>query len=264
MVLVAVPLAVPAAPPKTPPDGLQYQRVSFSLALGQTSFDTQLRSDGAPAVPGTTLSGEDDLGLAKDKTTGTADITVRIWDRHRFRFGSEFLSLNRAGDTTLGRPVLYGGSVYRPGDRTATTLNLRRYNALYLYSPIRNERFELAAGAGVALVDFASALKVDARGLDEVDDGVVPVPHLALEGLWRFADRWYVEGRARYLQAAVSKANASEQSFSAAVVWAWQPGMALSLGYHSYQLEAESRFSGAPGYFRLKTSGPQLAVRVGF
>lgn len=265
MVLAAAPVgAATAGPPKTPPDGLQYQRVSFSLALSQTNFDTQLRSDSSPGVRGTLVSGEDDLALPKDKLTGLADLTVRIWDRHRFRFGTDFLSLNRNGETALSRPILYGGSVYRLGDTTRTTLDLRRYTATYLYSPIRNEKFELAAGIGLALFDFASALEVPARGLDEADDGMAPVPHLAVEGLWRFSRHWYVEGRARYLQASVSKANASEQAFSAAVVWAWQPGMALSLGYQSQEVEAESRFSGAPGLFRLKTSGPQLAVRVGF
>lgn len=253
-----------AAAPKAPEDGLQYQKISLSLSLGSTTFNSLLRSDASPGVPGTPLSGEGDLGLAKRRTTGMGELTLRARSRHRFRIGADYLALNRHGTAAFNQPVDFGGSVYRPADRTDVVVNLRRATATYLYSPIRNERFELSAGVGVELLDFSSELSVDARSLMETVTGTAPLPRVAVDGLWRVSPKWYLEGRANYLQGNISKATVSEKMLEAAAIWVWKPGMAFSLGYHFHDIEADTRFLGAPGRIHLRTSGPHVAVRVGF
>lgn len=264
LLLAAVPGLAVAGPPKKPNDGLQYQRVVFSASLGRASFDTLLRRDTAPGVLGTPLVAEDDLGLASGKLTGTAELTVRVEGRHRFRLGVDYLGMERSGSAPLSTAVVYGGNTYQVNDTLATALDLRRYSVTYLYSPIRNERFELSVGAGADLVDFRAAVRSAAGGVGRSDAGTAPVPRLAVEGLWRFSDHWYAEGRAAYLRGVIQDANGTVRGYSANVVWAWQPGMAFTLGYQHYQLEAESRFNSKPGRFEFSSSGPQLAVRVGF
>lgn len=253
-----------AAAPPSPRDGLQYQKVAFSVALGSSSFASLLRSDAAPGVPGTPLSGEDNLGLANRRTSGVGELTLRTRSRHRLRIGADFLALNRHGTATFDQPVAYGGSLYLPTDRAQSVVNLRRAIATYLYSPIRNERFELAAGLGVELVDFHAALAVDARSLQEKVTGTAPLPRMVVEGLWRVSPNWYLEGRAGYLQGTISKATVAEKALGASALWVWKPGVAFSIGYQFHDLEADSRFPEAPGRFHLRTSGPQVAVRVGF
>lgn len=262
--LLAAPGLAVAGPPKKPNDGLQYQRVVFSASVGRASFDTLLRRDSSPGVLGTPLVAEEDLGLASGKLNGTAELTVRVEGRHRFRVAADYLGMERAGSTPLSTAVVYGGTTYQVNDTLATALDLRRYSATYLYSPIRNQRFEVSVGAGVDLIDFRAAVESPARGVGRSDEGTAPVPRLAVEGLWRINEHWYAEGRAAYLRGVIQDANGTVRGYSANVVWAWQPGMAFTLGYQRYQLEAESRFSRTPGRFEFRSSGPQLAVRVGF
>ena len=262
--LVLLPGATLAAAPRAPSNALQYQRVVFTASVGRTSFDTLLRRDSAPGVLGTPLVAEDELGLAKSKLTGTAELTLRVVGRHRFRVGADYLSMGRSGSAPLTRAVVYDGTTYQATDTLQTALDLRRFSATYLYSPIRNERFELSAGVGVDLIDFRAEVGSAARGLGSRDDGSAPVPRLAVEGLWRISEHWYVEGRAAYLRGVIQDANGTIRGYSGNVVWAWQPGMAFTLGYQRYQLEAESRFTGTSGRVEFKTGGPQLAVRVGF
>ena len=262
--LVLLPGATLAAAPRAPSNALQYQRVVFTASVGRTSFDTLLRRDSAPGVLGTPLVAEDELGLARSKLTGTAELTLRVEGRHRFRVGADYLSMGRSGSAPLTRAVVYDGTTYQATDTLQTALDLRRFSATYLYSPIRNERFELSAGVGVDLIDFRADVGSAARGLGSRDDGSAPVPRLAVEGLWRISEHWYVEGRAAYLRGVIQDANGTIRGYSGNVVWAWQPGMAFTLGYQRYQLEAESRFTGTSGRVEFKTGGPQLAVRVGF
>ena len=253
-----------AGPPQAPSDALQHQRVVVTASLGRSTLDTQLRRDAALGVPGTVLSAEDDLGLAGTKLTGTADLTVRMRNRHRFRVGADYLTLERQGTATPSTPFVYGGTTFRVTDQVQTTLDLRRYSAMYLYSPLWNERFELSVGLGVDLIDFRALLAIPARGVQRQDSGTAPVPRAGIEGLWRISPHWYAEGRAHYMQGTVAQGTGKLQAFSANVVWAWQPGMAFELGYQRYDLQGESFYPSIPGRVHLKTGGPQLAVRVGF
>lgn len=262
--LAVVPAVAFAAPPPTPSDGLQYQRVVFTATLGRNSLDTQLRRDAAVGVPGTLLSGEDDLGLARSKLSGTAEFTVRTRNRHRFRVGADYLAWERQATATPTVPFVYDGITYGVTDAVQTTLDLRRYSATYLYSPFRNERFELSVGLGVDLIDFQALLAVPERGVKQQDTGTAPVPRAGIEGLWRISPHWYAEGRASYVQGTVAQGSGKLKAFSANVVWAWQPGMAFQLGYQRYDLQGESFYTSVPGKVHLKTGGPQLAVRVGF
>ena len=264
LALVTAPTLALAGPPKAPSDALQYQRVVITASVGRASMDTLLRRDSAPGVLGTPLVAEEDLGLASGKLNGTAELTVRVEGRHRFRVGADYLGMERTGSAPLSTSVDYGGTTYPVNDTLATSLDLRRYSATYLYSPVRNERFELSAGLGVDLIDFRAAVESRASGVRRSDEGTAPVPRLAVEGLWRISEHWYAEGRAAYLRGVIQDANGTVRAYSANVVWAWQPGMAFTLGYQRYQLEAESRFSRTPGRFEFRSSGPQLAVRVGF
>lgn len=264
LVVLAAPCLGHAAPPKAPSDALQDQRVVLVATFGRSSLDTQLRRDAAVGVPGTPLSAERDLGLAGSKLTGTAEFTVRTRKRHRFRVAADYLALERQGTATPSTPFVYGGTTYRATDAVETTLDLRRYSAMYLYSPLHNDRFELSVGLGVDLIDFQALLAVPARGIRRQDTGTAPVPRAGIEGLWRISPHWYVEGRANYVQGTVAQGTGKLQDFSANVVWAWQPGMAFQLGYQRYDLQGESFYPSVPGKVHLTSSGPQLAVRVGF
>lgn len=256
--------SVQAAAPKAPQEGLQYQRVTFIASLGRNSFDTRMRSDTTPTLQGTLLSAEDDLGLDRGKLAGTAELTIRVRNRHRFRIATDYLAMERQGTASLARDITYGGSLFRSGEQVESFLDLRRYSAMYLYSPVRNDGLELSVGLGAALIDFSSAVTLPARGLEERDDGTAPAPSVAIEGLWHVSGKWYLEGRASHLRGVVNEATGRLTSFSANAVWEWRPGMAFSLGYEGYHVAAESRYASAPGAFKLKVDGPRLAVRVGF
>jgi hypothetical protein len=134
----------------------------------------------------------------------------------------------------------------------------------YSYAFIQNDRFELAAGIGLHLMDL------DVRGNDPIRfayydtsiAGILPTP--ALESAWRITRRISVTARAEYLRAALNGTAGKLGDFHADAQLRIVPNLSIGAGYSLVELRLESVSSNNPGLASIRLRGPEVFLRASF
>lgn len=229
--------------------------------------DTRVRLDSGavPPVPGTVINAEDTLQLDDAVDLGRMELWFRFGDRTRLRV--DYFKLNRFGAVVLDEDIAFGNDLYLTGENIESTLDYRSLSFSFLYSFLRREKFELAAGIGVYLLDVQAAAEAVDRNAREEESGVAPVPTLALDGTWRFARRWSLGARGQYVSTTIDGIDGTLGEYHADVQYRWKRNLAVGLGYTALDVDINvDPASGHdfPGLFRLKTSGPEFFLRVSF
>jgi hypothetical protein len=90
------------------------------------------------------------------------------------------------------------------------------------------------------------------------------MPTLALDGSWRVADRWSVNGRVQYLVVHTQGVKGSFGNYHADLQYrAWQ-NLAAGLGYSMRQVLVNSFDPGNTGRVDFQFKGPEAFLRVSF
>jgi hypothetical protein len=261
-----------APPPATPRRSLEPPPVEIpspitdhfsirgSFLDGKVSTDA--RFDSTNGAAGTPFSAENDFGLNDKSTQGRIEVIVRMRERSRLRV--DYFKLDRAGGVVLARPIRFRNTVYAPGDLVQSELNLRLMGFTYAYSLLQRETFELGLGLGVHLVQADTRAAVRARSVRDSGSADGGLPTLALDGTWRFAERWSVNARAQYLKVNVSGVDGNFSDAHFDVQYRWKPNVALGLGYSTIRLDASLNSSDLPGALAISTRGPEAFLRVSF
>lgn len=231
------------------------------------SADTRVRLDSSavPPVPGTVIDAEGTLRLDDAVDLGRMELWFRFGDRTRLRV--DYFKLNRFGATVLDGDLSFGDDLYLAGESIESSLDYRSLSFSFLYSFLRREKFELAAGIGVYLVDVQAAAEAVDRNAREEESGVAPVPTLALDGTWRFARRWSLNARGQYVSTTIDGIDGTLGEYHADVQYRWKRNLAVGLGYSALDVDIDvDPASGHdfPGFFRLKTDGPEFFLRFSF
>ncbi|HEY1899563.1 MAG TPA: hypothetical protein VGG49_07210 [Steroidobacteraceae bacterium] len=227
------------------------------------SVKTDLRLD-PPGIPlaGTDLSGTQDLGFRPSENDGMVELMFRLRDRNRIT--ADYLELDQSGSQTLDRSIVFGDQVFSSGEAVNSALQWRVMGITWTYAFIQNDRFELAAGLGVHLMDLDVRGEVPARfGSYETSiAGALPTP--ALDAVWRITRRFSVTAQGQYLRATINGTSGSLGDFHADVQFRAVPNLALGAGYSVVQLKLDSITQSSPGLVGIRLHGPELFVRASF
>ncbi len=240
------------------------ERVRITLGARQTSDTTNLRVDSTAAIAGTPVSGENDFGLDDKKVTPQFQALIRAGQRHRLRF--DYFQLDRSGDVVLDQPILFRNAVLAPGDQVRSNLSLRTFGIAYGYSIIHGEKFELAPTLSVNMLDFSARARVQepARRIDQREDVAGPFPTIGLDASWIISKRFYLDGRFQYLKASVDDFDGSFTLFEVSALYRWRANLAIGAGYFSQKARITSTQSDESGFFNIKSTAPELFMRVAF
>jgi hypothetical protein len=263
--LALLPAVAVAAPPQQTRDDPMFDDIvtlSGSFVYAKTS--TGFRLDASDGTRGTDIDAEGDLGLKKHKLLGRGEATLRPRPRHRVRLLHHFLPLDRVGRATLTRDIDYGDTDYLTGDEVFSNFDLSLVAINYSYSFVRAERVELAAGIGVNIVDYSTRAIVPARPVEEKNDESGAAPVVTFDGAWRFAGRWYAEGRAQWFKIKLSDVRGSFTALDLNVLYRVHRHVMIGAGYTYVDVSVETTEIGNTGRFDMKLGGPQLFLRAGF
>jgi hypothetical protein len=258
---VPVALAAPSRGPKQIPSPIT-DRFAMRGIYFQPSLTTDARFDSDAGTPGTPFSGEDDLGLDDEANQGRMELMLRMRDRHRVRI--DYLKLDRYGESTLTRPIVYRNTTYFTGDRVLSDFNVRMLGVTYAGSVLRRERFEVGLGLGLHLLEAAANAEVRARNVSEAGSGVGVLPTLAVDGSWRISSRWALTGRAQYLSVSTSDVDGRFADYHVDVQYRWRPNLALGIGWSKLTLDVDITDPDLPGRVALESVGPEIFFRVSF
>ncbi|HNR23407.1 MAG TPA: hypothetical protein PKL49_10335 [Steroidobacteraceae bacterium] len=274
-ILVACPLLAGAQEPARasdtlaralpPPASPITDRFALRATYYQGGVDTKVRLDPDALTLGTLVDGEETLGLDDTIDQGRMELYLRMGERFRLRF--DYFKLNRFAATTLGEDVVFGDETFLTGEAIESSLDYRSLSFTFLYSILRRENIELAAGLGVNLLEAEVAGEAVDRNVREDESGVAPLPTIALDGSWQFARRWSVNARGQYFSATYDDIDGTLGEWHLDVQYRWKPNFAVGLGYTILDIDvsvAPNADHDFPGIFRMKTDGPELFIRASF
>jgi len=240
------------------------ERVRISLGAVHVKSSTPVRADSSAGTAGTSLTGEDQFGLDKSDFEPKFQATVRTATRHRFSF--DYFTLDRTGNTTVSEIINFHDVQFVNGDPLQTKLSLRTFGITYAYSFWHSEKVEVAATLGVHATDISASTKVETpiRHVIQNEDQAGPVPTLGIDATWVISKRFYLDGRAQYLDVHVHNLDGSLGFFELNVLYRYRPNVSFAVGYSEIQAHLASTQTSQPGVFDFNTRGPQIFVRVAF
>jgi len=241
------------------------ERVRLSLGAMYVSSSTSLRADSSAGVTGTSISGEDQFGLDKTDFEPKFQAVVRVATRHRLSF--DYFTLDRTGSSIVGaNPIVFRDVIFLPNDPLQTTLNLRTFGIAYEYSFWHSEKLELAASVGVHVTDISAIAKVQTqtRHVIQTEDQAGPVPTLGIDATYVFSKRFYIDGRAQYLDVRVNNLDGSLGLYEVEGLYRYRPNISLGIGYAEVRAHLASTQSSQPGLFDFNTKGPEIFFRASF
>ena len=239
-------------------------RVRLTLGAMHVTTSTTLRADSSSQMPGTVLSGEDQLGLDKADWEPKFQAIVRVATRHRISF--DYFTLDRSGNTTLAANIKFRDSSFAVGDPLRTELSLRTLGITYEYSFWHSETLELAATVGVHATDMSARAEVrtPTKQVIQTYDLAGPVPTLGLDGTWAISKRFYVDARAQYLSGHAGNVDGSVGFYGFDALYRYRPNVSIGVGYTDITAHLSSTRASQAGRFDFKTRGPEMFIRVAF
>lgn len=256
--------AAHARPPEKQEDNLLNDRFGLQAGVIYSGTTTDVRFDADAGTIGTDLSGEDDLGLGKNKVLARGEVWFRMKERHRARISSYFVPLNRRANTVLDRTIDFGNETFVVNERIESELKLNLLAITYAYSFVKNDRMELGASLGFDVVEFEAKATVPARLRTEREERSGPAPLVGLDGTVRIHGKWYAEARAQYLKVNISDVKGTLKTYDVNVMYRLHPNVTLGLGYSGFGINVDSTNPGDSGLIDISTGGPMLFARVGF
>jgi hypothetical protein len=240
------------------------ERVRLSLGAVYLNSNTTMQVNSSTGAVGTLLNGENDFGLDKSDFEAKFQLMLRVGERNRLRF--DYFSLDRTGDTTVNKDILFRNVELLPRDPLNSNLSIDVLSITYEYSFIHNEKFELAATLGINETDLSARARVNTttRQVDQTEDQAGPLPTLGLDGTYVISKRFYVDGRVEYFKANVDHLDGSLGFYELNALYRLRPNISFALGYELVKAHLLSAQASQAGQFAFTTQGPEFFVRVAF
>jgi hypothetical protein len=226
------------------------------------SVETVLRLDPNSLIQGSTLSGEDDLGLDDQVDQGRMEFDVRMGERSHVRI--DYFKLNRFQQVGLPRDIIFGDFIFDEGTQFRSKLDWRVLTTTYTYSFFKGERFEGGLGLGIHIIE-AQASGGEPGTLNREEASEVGIfPTIAATAAFRISNRWSITARGQQYSANPEDFDGTMADYHADIQFRWTKNFALGLGYTILETDLEVFDADQPLLFTLDTSGPELFFRVSF
>ncbi|MGA2365634.1 MAG: hypothetical protein ABSG12_09090 [Steroidobacteraceae bacterium] len=228
-------------------------------------FRTTLRIDPshAPAgVTGTSLNGENDLGLPQRMHQGRVDMMFRMRERSKVRI--DYFGADRSGSRTIPNEVVLGNTTFAAGSTLQNTLNFEMGDITYTYSFYKTDRFEIGTGVALYLVEARLQAAVPSTFQSQTTTTAGPVPALPLDFTWAISSRFALTARAAYVRAIIDGTRGWFDDLHADAQYRFKPNFAIGIGYSSLHVNITSASGDNPGAIAMSVSGPEAFIRFSF
>lgn len=229
-------------------------RDKWNIQLGVFSpkIDSNVQLDSRTTGAGTSVSFEDDLGLADREMIATFLASVRLGER--WRIEAEYFSLHRGNTRTLDRDIVWGGDTYPANTVVTSDLDSNTYRLSGGYSFITDDKRELGVTLGLHVTDISATLS-SAGVATHKGDALSPLPTIGIYGAYAYSPQWLLSGRLDYFSLNYGKFDGSLINFTASVEFRVSGHFGIGAGYRhvdvdvtvtgaEFTVTADSRFSG--------------------
>ena len=226
------------------------------------------------------VDGEGDLGTVvdwgktfgdKDKTRFRLDGLWRFNPRHHLRM--MYTDYSRDESATIDQDIEWQGETIPASATVRSHFSFSIIEAAYEYGFISNEKYELAASAGLHWTTLDAALKatidlgggggtVEVGGPATAD---LPLPVFGVRGMARLGGSdFYLDGQVQYFALSFDNVDGSILNYRAAVTWQPRKWVGIGIGFDSFNVDADVEKSHFSGSMDWTYSGPQVFYNVSF
>ncbi len=248
-------------------------RLRLQVSFWNADINTSVRVDKTTTTTqaGTTLSGERDLGLKRDKLMPDFELTLFPGERHIISLSS--FSSRRTGEVTLDSTVNFGKDLFNTGDVVNSTLDLNMVGLGYGYRILKDRRYELDGYLRVQVATFTDNLQCALcapRPANEPlpnynrtpDTITLPLPMVGVGGRFQIYKGLDFTGRYQWLGATVVDTNGVIREWQAGLLYHCNQHFGIGLDYRGYNIHVDSQSTDHPGVLDLRYAGWQLGFRA--
>ncbi len=242
----------------------------FQIEAGAmfANSDPRLELDASDGEDGTDISGGM-LGIDDDSTAPFGSLRWRITDR--WRLESQYFGLDNSGSRYLEDPIKWGDLEFDLGALVKSRFKSDIARAFGGYSFLKNNQWELGAGAGLHYLSFEAKLSGQATidgelagyHKDKADVSGV-VPNIGLYGDYAFNQRWLVQGRLDWFSASIDKYDGRLWRVGASVIYHPFEHFNFGLGYEYLDLDLKIDASDWNGKIDSDYYGPSAFIGLTF
>lgn len=226
---------------------------------------TTIRLDPSPTQPGTTLSGEDDLGLDDKVDQGRMEFDIRMRENNHMRI--DYFKLSRFSQVLLPRDIVFGDippTQTQEGTLWRTKLDWRVLTLTYTYSFVHTDRFEGGLGLGIHIIEAHAEGSEPGTLIREKADEVGIFPTVAASLAFRISKRWSVTARGQQFSASPEDFDGMMSDYHADIQYRWRKNFSVGLGYTMLKTDLTVFDPDQPLLFNLDTRGPEVFFRASF
>jgi hypothetical protein len=187
-------------------------------------------------------------------------------DRHKVRFSA--FDLSRSKTRTIDEEIEWGDQVYPVNAKVDFEHDFYVIEAVYDYSFLRRENYEIAASAGLHWTGFSASLKVkatDTTAQRKEDASVdMPLPVFGLRGVWSLTHNFWLEAAAQYFALSIDEYDGNLQDYRIFVTWQPHKWVGFGLGYNAFKVDVDVDADNFNGSLDWNYDGPMAFYNVSF
>lgn len=241
----------------------------LQLGAFRPKIDSTFQASSPGGAIGTSISGENDLGLEDNSTIGSVLLGARLGDRWRMEF--EYFKLDRRTERSTSRVIDFGNVSYPVSASLASEFESAVYRLSAGYSFFRTPNAEFGAVAGLHYTEFGVALEgagtiggVGSAAAREERRENLLLPTVGLYHTWAFAPKWILGSRVDVFSLNRNERKGTLVNAQANLMYRFTPNVALGVGYRLNDYRIRANEPDWQGELRYKFRGPQVLLNVGF
>ena len=266
-------VAVSAERESTPAQGLLTDRIVGSLGTFIVATNTSATLNGQ-SVKNPAVDFNQTLGTGGDFTRVRADVLWRINPKHHVRF--LYFNNDVTRDRALNKALDWGDYTFQANATLKTENAFKAYEFAYEYAFLRRPTYEVAASAGIHLMDMRLKLSGTATVTDSNGNVTpasfstsesslpAPFPVIGVRAGWAVAPQWYLDAQAQIFKLNYEGFNGTWSDLRVGATWMFSRHFGVGLGYNRFHVNVDINKAKFNGNLTLGYSGAQAFLTGSF
>ena len=244
----------------------------FQLGVFSQDADLKMTSTIDPFPP-IEIDLIDELGMDDSSTAVNALYRWRFAQRWSLSFRYQQLELDGTG--AASKNFNYDGKAFLAGAFVETEYNMKTYLIDVAYSLVRNDKWEVLAGAGIHAFDIDSSISGLAFVNDENDniveqftrasaDVLAPLPNLRLGAIYMINPKWEVNASVGWLSLEIDEIDGDYTYLDLGTEYRFTEKFGIGASYQFANIEVTSTSGSSVDKIDLEFTGPSLYISYGF
>ena len=237
-------------------------KAKISLGYFLPRMNTELRLDPSnPALNGSRIDLENDLGLDRDLSLGRLDGYYRLGEKHRIEFG--YFTLERNAQRVLDTEIDFGDITYPVNAQIDSKFKNTITQIGYMYSFRQTDQLEISGTFGIHWMDFQNQIIGTTGGgvLETSSTSIAaPLPLFGVDVDYAISPRWIASFRGMFFSMKIDTYDGSLTDLRGTLEYFFMNNVGVGFGVNRFDLDLTYTDNGRAADFSWGYDGMQLYI----